>query len=1104
MRLNRAGGVPRWLFYFAVAASWVFGAEIVILTAARRTLPGRLPAAAGWLFVGAIAISILAITRLEMMSRERTSNLVEQLEEALDSITALTAASLTSLELPELLDRSLERLVTVVKTKVAIIFLLSESGTELEAVAARGIEGLETSTIRIYVADNDGLLSRVVVTELPVSTTSNVDLAVLSSRTGQKLVSAAACPILVEGRLIGICVTGSTSPKRFDVRELHLMQLVADRAGLGIERRRLDEGERRARIDVERGRRYAIVLATASAALATARDSYLPNLTSLVDSVVPTFCDWCAIDLFGRDGKFHRVAIRHLANRGEPCSEELRHRIPLLDAMLVRALSSGQTQESAGFVGLSASTVPRVNEATLVDPTPWIAVPFMSNRGPKGVVTFAFDGGVDAINPSMVPTAEDLVRRASIAIERVVLFQEAQSVAEHSTRVADQLEQLLGASMQVSHLTDGTQVASTISARALAICGADGAVVMLDGGDEAPLRVIAEHDGGIRTGSVELLPSDRDLPRALSDVTATGRIEGILATPIRDLTGTRVGVLAIWRSTGPDFSQEDETVLVLLAQTTSTALSSVELYRTIQTSETRWRTLIETAPIGAIEVDLGGNIRWANRSAQQIFSGSGIAIGLGAGDADQRLNFAQFEPLWARAATGAEVRERELIGVPIGAARRDLLVSVVPLFGVDGAIQGILMLVTDISDRRRLEGELQQAQRMEALGQLAGNVAHDFGNLLTLVSGYTELLRAEETLSERQGDLVNSIQSVVERAALLTGRLLTISRSQAPHPTVLDPADALRSMEEVLAKILGNAIELHYDFETEGGRVAIDPSYFDQIILNLAVNARDAMPTGGTFSVHLHKQHVGPTEAARRGIHGGDSIELVVSDTGTGMSAETAARCFEPFFTTKGPAKGTGLGLSAVRSVVLECGGTIEVRSHLGIGTSFVIHLPATSGPLAVMAAVSEALQRVDRAAITILVADDDDTLRSLVKKVLVQAGYEVLSAASGELALELAQGWSGHLDLLVTDVSMPGMDGPELARKITEISPETSVLFISTNTAGIKVDESGSSTIAFMSKPFRPSELLAQVNSIVNNEAPTSTTSPVGHNGEVFNEATT
>ena len=213
---------------------------------------------------------------------------------------------------------------------------------------------------------------------------------------------------------------------------------------------------------------------------------------------------------------------------------------------------------------------------------------------------------------------------------------------------------------------------------------------MLDGGEDEPLRVIAERDHGTRIGSTALTPTDRELPKLLGEVegAAAHRRDARHADPgpERD-ADRRLGDL---ESSGPDFSQEDETVLVLLAQTTSTALSSVELYRTIQTSETRWRTLIETAPIGAIEVDLGGNIRWANRSAQQIFSGSGIAIGLGAGSTDQRLNFSQFEPLWARAATGAEVRERELIGVPIGVERRDLLVSVVPLFGVDGSDPGNL------------------------------------------------------------------------------------------------------------------------------------------------------------------------------------------------------------------------------------------------------------------------------------------------------------------------------------------------------------------------------------------------------------------------------
>ena len=256
---------------------------------------------------------------------------------------------------------------------------------------------------------------------------------------------------------------------------------------------------------------------------------------------------------------------------------------------------------------------------------------------------------------------------------------------------------------------------------------------------------------------------------------------------------------------------------------TSTALSSVELYRTIQASEVRWRTLIEAAPIGVMEVDVHGVVQWANRSAQEIFGASGAGFAQdGVDEVIERANVTQLEPLWSRAGVGAEVRDRELIGVRIGEETKDLLVSAVPLYASDRTVQGILTLAADISDRRRLEGELQQAQRMEAVGAAcAGNVAHDFNNLSTLISGYSELLRSHESMDERQVELVNSIQGVTDRAALLTGRLLTISRQQSPRPQVLDPVEALGSMREVHGKILGDRVELVYEFGDER-RTGID------------------------------------------------------------------------------------------------------------------------------------------------------------------------------------------------------------------------------------------------------------------------------------------
>ena len=240
------------------------------------------------------------------------------------------------------------------------------------------------------------------------------------------------------------------------------------------------------------------------------------------------------------------------------------------------------------------------------------------------------------------------------------------------------------------------------------------------------------------------------------------------------------------------------------------------------------------------------------------------------------------------------------------------------------------------------------------------------------------------------------------------------------------------------------------------------------------------MPQGGAFTMRLHGERITTAQATRLGVTSGDVIEMVISDTGTGMSTEVAAQCFEPFFTTKGPQKGTGLGLAAVRSVITESGGAIHVHSELGIGTSFIVYLPAVHQPVTevvqVMPAVSEPLSRLDRARSTVLVAEDDDTLRALVKKVLYQAGYEVLSAAAGDLALEVARTWQGDIDLLVSDVAMPGLEGPELARELTRLRPHTPVLFISTNAAAMERLPEVSAGMSFLAKPFRPSELLDRV----------------------------
>jgi PAS domain S-box-containing protein len=781
-------------------------------------------------------------------------------------------------------------------------------------------------------------------------------------------------------------------------------------------------------------------------------------------------------------GSAERLAIRHLNGSGELCSTDLQRRLPLLGAMVARAIDSGSTQLSPG---IQAATSPRRRNPEarpIFDPTPWIIVPIATGKGVCGAITFVFDTSEATVNPQLTITAKDIARRAASAIDRVLFYQEAQEVAEHSRQIANQLQQLLGASLQVARLVDRAEVLRVIARRATAICNAAGAIIAVTASDGESIRAISELDEEVRIGGPELRPFTIDLPDELTLADGSSLPARTLITPITGSDGGSIGSLVIWRTEGANFTKEDETVLDLLAQTASTSLSSTEMYQAIQSSEARWRTLIESAPIGIIEVDTRGTVLWANHSAAAIFGGlTENKIGLNAPPLAASSHLSSLELLWSRAITGAAVHDRELVAVEIGGELRDLLVSVVPLYDSNNSVEGILTLASDISERRRLEADLQQAQRMEAVGQLAGNVAHDFNNLLTLISGYTELLRSIDLMDEKALGLVESIQGVTDRAAMLTGRLLTISRSQSARAQTFDLIEAVGAKIEVLGTILGEEVHLVHEIPKERGYVSMDPAYFDQMILNLAVNARDAMPEGGVFTISIQRRRVGQLEATRLGVRHGELFELILSDTGIGMDAATEARCFEPFFTTKGPTKGTGLGLAAVRSVIVESGGSIEVHSAPGNSTSFVILLPAAAPPIpsAVEEPVSAMAARENHE-LSILVAEDDEGLRSMITKVISQAGFQVHSAPAGDLALDLARSLEDKPQLLVTDVAMPGLNGPELARYVLELSPATAVLFISSNTSGIAVPPSRAGHISFLAKPFRPSDLLKRIYEIL------------------------
>ncbi|MBI4469601.1 MAG: response regulator [Acidobacteria bacterium] len=402
------------------------------------------------------------------------------------------------------------------------------------------------------------------------------------------------------------------------------------------------------------------------------------------------------------------------------------------------------------------------------------------------------------------------------------------------------------------------------------------------------------------------------------------------------------------------------------------------------------------------------------------------------------------------------------------------------------AIIGTLL---DVTERvrteealRASEEQLRQAQKMEAVGRLAGGIAHDFNNLLTAITGYSEILLdrvgAESSLRRE----IEEIQRAGERAAALTRQLLTFSRKRLLQPVVLDLNSTVNDVEKMLARVIGEDIQLTTDLAAEPGIVRADPTQLEQVILNLAVNARDAMPQGGRLTIRTVPVEIGPSQASLLRIDAppGPYMMLVVTDTGFGMDPETQSRIFEPFFTTKEHGKGTGLGLSMVYGIVQQSGGHIRVQSEPGRGTSFEIYLPR----------LQESADRLDvqgerrlppSGTETILLVEDDDTVRSLIYEVLHGCGYKVLVSASGDLALNICQGYKGRIDLVISDVVMPGVGGPELVGRISLLRPNAKVLYVSGYTEEAMLHRGVlDSGFALLQKPFTPEKLARRVREVL------------------------
>lgn len=406
--------------------------------------------------------------------------------------------------------------------------------------------------------------------------------------------------------------------------------------------------------------------------------------------------------------------------------------------------------------------------------------------------------------------------------------------------------------------------------------------------------------------------------------------------------------------------------------------------------------------------------------------------------------------------------------------------------GEPGKVDRVYGAAQDITVQKQLEEQLLQTGKMEAIGQLAGGVAHDFNNLLTVIRGYSDLLRKQPELSPASIEQVDEILEAARRASELTRQLLAFGRGQVLQLRNVNLNTVLGGMERLLRRLLGEDMDLVIARDEDLGLVKADPGQMEQVIMNLAVNARDAMPAGGRLTIRTANADLGEGEAAEHGVAAGPYVMLSVSDTGAGMDKETVARVFEPFFTTKEPGEGTGLGLAMVYGIVKQSGGDVRVLTAPGRGTTFKIYLPRlTKGVEAAAETPPFLLRPISRGSETILVLEDEASVRGLIRQILTHRGYHVLDTGDPAEAIRICEQSGDSIALLITDVIMPKMSGPQVVERVIRLRPGLRILYTSGYTGralrqygiGERVGHNG---IAFVAKPFTAEGLARKVRDVL------------------------
>jgi len=494
------------------------------------------------------------------------------------------------------------------------------------------------------------------------------------------------------------------------------------------------------------------------------------------------------------------------------------------------------------------------------------------------------------------------------------------------------------------------------------------------------------------------------------------------------------------------------------------------LHDAVNGRDERYREIVEHAPDLIFSHDLDGRFTSLNPTAERAF---GFAPGAGLGRsvfdvvAPEDVETAR-RMIAAAVSGGSAPAVYELSALASGGGRVPLEISVRAILR-DGVAAGVQAIARDLTERKRADAQLHQSEKMEAIGRLTNGIAHDFNNLLMVVRGYVDLIAARVDAGLPLNGEIDQVRKAADSAIAMTRQLVAFSRRQPLQSRVLDVNGVVAELDPMLRRLVGEDVEVATVLGARPGLIEADPALMERLVMNLAVNARDAMPQGGRLRIETAAVPAGPSTEAQ--------VALVISDTGRGMTPETRNRLFEPFFTTKEKGRGAGLGLATVYAIVQQHRGTIEVESEIGRGTSFRIVLPAARAAAAPAPAAPVAAAAAD----VVLLVEDDAPVRYLVQTILTESGYRVLEAADGPSALDVFARHGHEVSLVLTDIVMPHMSGRALVERLRPLAPDLKILFMSGYTSDV-IGNHGvfDSSVAFLQKPFAPDELLRRVREVL------------------------